>query len=163
MPSFSGGGGSSVGPSTNLQVNSLGVGVAADGTAGDATINALTTCTGGVHLPNNVYLTGTTTGAAVKNIISLANDDNYYIGDTNQGETRTQNNLNLNTHAIKQVFHMQLNAQSLATYGSATGQTGTVIAVNDATAQTWGATVVGGSNLFVLAVSDGTNWVTFAK
>lgn len=164
MPSFSGGGGASVGPSSNLQVNSLGVGVAADGTAGDATINALTTATGGVKVPNNVAIQSVNTSAVVKKLIVWSNTDEVIIGDgTCASIDMSARIYGQDTHAIQNFTFLQLDPVAFASIPAAANFEGSIIPINNSNTNVWGATIAGGGTNHVLGYYDGTAWTVMAK
>ena len=134
-----GGGGGGVTPSSNPQINSLGVGVAADGTTGDIQLpsgGTLKTSAGTLFIsPSNSY---TSFGGGF-----ILNASRIITGPSDPG-------IGGSIFLVPQAF------ASLP--AAAAGNFGTLAVVNNSTVNTFGATIAGGGANKVLAFSDGTNW-----
>lgn len=164
------GGGGSVGPTTNLEVNSLGVGIAPDGTTGDALI-AAGLATGGNAAPataGDVYVGRA--GGAVIGVLHLGGSASSPTGTVNAGILDSASNTTMQlvnggeTALTAGNVYIQLrHGLSFANLPAASAAfEGSLASIIDSTTAIWGATITGGGSNHVLAYCDGTNWTVAA-
>lgn len=134
-----GGGGGGVGPTTNLQVNSLGVGQAANGVAGDILAAAIGFAGTPAPLSKAIYLD------ASLNVHCDGGGFGSWSVDSASGEF------------IFGHFPVRFGATIVASLPA--GNVGDVMYVTDGTAGlTFGQTVTGGHTTPYLVWFNGTNW-----
>jgi len=158
MPTFSGGGGG-VSSGSNLQVNSLGVGVAADGVAGDAKINAACIVTGGIQTANNTNISQADNGAVQRRLVSMDTFNSIQLGDSGLGAAAMVLNQSLSGNtlrAIVDVTYVRLTPTAFASLPSP--QEGMIAEVNNSSVSTFGGTANGSGSSKVLVHYNGTTW-----
>lgn len=139
-----GGGGSGVTPSSNPQVNSLGVGVAASGSSGHVDLGSPAQIRAAASdlILDAFTSTINNNGNIFKNIARIS------LSNTDPGINKTIN----------------LPGQTFASLpAAAAGNAGTLAIVTDSTVATWGSTITGGGGNTVLALSDGAAWTVVGK
>lgn len=170
MPTGFGGGGTNVGPTTNLRINSLGVGVAPDNTAGDALINA-GLATGGNAAPataGDVYI-----GRASSNAVGLIGLGNtaaaascQIVGGTNDAGSNATLELEIGTTPCFIVGNVYNRLRSGLVFSNlpapSSNYEGAIASITDSNTAVWGATVAGGGANHIMAYCDGTHWTVAA-
>ncbi|HEY2675459.1 MAG TPA: hypothetical protein VGI65_00720 [Steroidobacteraceae bacterium] len=168
-----GGGGSFVGGSvpnpttfgSSVQISSLGVGQAADGTPGDLVLKNGYVTGGNTPLPavsGDVFVARAST--PVIGVILIGNNAATPSGtiqagvvDAGANATTTINGAQGLTvgNVYTQVRHGLVFSNLPA---AAASYEGAVASITDSTTAVWGATITGGGGNHVLAYCDGTNW-----
>lgn len=165
------GGGAGVGPTTNLEVNSLGVGIAPDGTTGD-TLVAGGLATGGNAAPGtagDLYV-GRASGSQL-GVIGLGNSAASPVAQLTAGQNDAASNAVLaigvdgsNVGVFGNVYFRLRSGLSFANLPAASSSfEGALASIIDSTTATWGAVITGGGANHVLAYCDGTNWTVAGK
>lgn len=164
------GGGAGVSPSSNLEVNSLGVGIAPDGTTGDALV-AGGLATGGNAAPataGDVYV-GRASGSDVaeitlgRSVAAARATITAGIPDSAGNPIFRVDIEGTEALIVGNVYNQLRPALPFAALPAASAALeGALASVSDSTTAVWGATITGSGANHVLAYCDGTNWTVAA-